>query len=241
MNHPKLRIAFIALLVCALLPTASAQLVVQTPIDTNFGTGWDGIMFDVEATVDLRLTDIETFLFPGTRTIEVWVQNIYGGFDGDETSRENWTLVGSKTLTVGTAQQLVSLGIPMDIDIPAGLSRGIYITGIPSAPGSSVPYTAGFNPGGTRAQNGDLRITGRDRCHVPLLDTDLWWHLFRRHDAPLQRTHSLLARTRRALRRAHHPRDPGHLGDGHRLRHRGERAPEHSRLRPRSLSGDSGF
>ena len=141
------------LLAAALAPQASAG----TPdsLTTMFASnnGLDGNMFNVTAIEDLQIVSFDCNFDAGAVTIEVYT--CPGGYQGNETNPGAWTLVGSGP-TTGAGQDLPTpLPFGVDIQIPAGQTMGIYITG---ATGAGINYTNGSALGAIAAQNADLSI-----------------------------------------------------------------------------------
>ena len=112
---------------------------VSHPID--FGTGDAGIMFDVtnQSGNALTLTQFGPSIDMGTWPMEVYYTTNTGSFSGLENNASAWTLAG--TQIVMSTSSAVGTPIPgFGITIPAGQTRGIYIT---SSSGAPMNYTNG--------------------------------------------------------------------------------------------------
>ncbi len=128
---------------------------VSHPIDFNNGN--DGIMFDLENLGDepMFITEFGPSLDAGTWTIQVYVTTSASSWQGNENSPGAWTFAG--TQTVNSATPFGSTAVPgFGISIPAGTSRGIYMTAIS---GSPLNYT-GLGVGIARQyDDGMLRVS----------------------------------------------------------------------------------
>lgn len=125
---------------------------VNHPID--FNSGQAGIMFDVTnlGANTMTLTQFGPSIDAGTWPMEVYYTTNTGSFSGLENSPGEWTLAG--TQVVMSSSPAVPTAIPgFGITIPAGQTRGIYLT---SSSGGPVNFTTGtrqFNDGTLRVSS----------------------------------------------------------------------------------------
>ncbi|MBK6994679.1 MAG: T9SS type A sorting domain-containing protein [Lewinellaceae bacterium] len=124
---------------------------VNQPVD--FNNGQAGIMFDVSnlSSSILTLTEFGPSLDTGIWPIEIYYTTNLGSLSGLENLPIAWTLAGKHTVTsTGPA-----IGTPISgfaITIPAGETRGIYIT---SSTGVPINFTDGIRQTG----DGILRVS----------------------------------------------------------------------------------
>jgi len=124
---------------------------VNHPIDFNNGNA--GIMFDVTnlGTNTMTLTQFGPSLDMGTWPMEVYFTTNVGSFSGSENNAGAWTLAG--TQGVMSTSPASGTAIPgFGITIPAGQTRGIYIT---SSTGAPMNYTDGTR----QVSDGTLRVS----------------------------------------------------------------------------------
>ena len=112
---------------------------VNHPIDFNNGSA--GIMFDItnQGSNTLTITQFGPSIDAGTWPMEVYYTTNTGSFSGLENNPGAWTMAGSQLVMSTTPA--VGTAIPgFGITIPAGQTRGIYIT---SSSGIPINYTDG--------------------------------------------------------------------------------------------------
>lgn len=117
----------------------------------NFNSGAAGIMFNVTnlSSNPMTLTQFGPSLNPGTSTMEVYYTTNTISFVGQENNPAAWTFAGSQIVMSTSAA--AGTAIPgFGITIPAGQTRGIYLT---STSGSPLNFT---NPGNAF---GDANLT----------------------------------------------------------------------------------
>lgn len=135
-------------------PTGTSGQV-SHPLDFNNGN--DGIMFDVKNLSDepMTLTEFGPSLDAGSWTMQVYYTTVDNTWQGNEINPAAWTLAG--TQVVNSATPFNSTAVPgFGITIPAGASRGIYLTAIA---GSPLNYT-GLGVGIQRSyDDGMLRVS----------------------------------------------------------------------------------
>ncbi len=116
-------------------------------------TGQAGIMFDVtnQGGNVMTLTQFGPALFPGTWPMKVYYTTNTGSFLGAENNPAAWTLAGTQVVTSFSAA--LPTAIPgFGITIPAGQTRGIYVT---SSTGVPMRYTDGTR----QASDGTLLVS----------------------------------------------------------------------------------
>ncbi|MDO8367766.1 MAG: hypothetical protein Q7T20_13275, partial [Saprospiraceae bacterium] len=134
---------------CMSLSNQSGQ--VNHPIDFNGGQA--GIMFDVTnlSSNTMTLTEFGPSLDFGNWPMEVYFTTNVGSFLGFENNPLAWTLAGKNVISsLGSAN-----GTPISgfgISIPAGQTRGIYIT---SSTGAPINFTNGVR----QMSDGNLRVS----------------------------------------------------------------------------------
>lgn len=124
---------------------------VNHPIDFNNGNA--GIMFDLTnlGNSPITVSNFGPSLDLGTWTMEVYYTNNLISFNGVENNPSAWTLAGSQV--VMPTSTAVGTPIPgFGITIPAGQTRGIYIT---SNSGAPMNYTAVSR----QVSDGTLRVS----------------------------------------------------------------------------------
>jgi len=124
---------------------------VNHPIDFNNGTA--GIMFDVtnQGTNPLTITQFGPSINAGTHHVEVYYTTNTGSFSGLENNPGAWTLAGTQVIMSTTPA--AGTAVPgFGITIPAGQTRGIYLT-INS--GGLINYTNGNR----QVSDGTLRVS----------------------------------------------------------------------------------
>ncbi|MCC7467004.1 MAG: hypothetical protein IT261_12080, partial [Saprospiraceae bacterium] len=139
---------------------AGANGQVSHPIDyfpANLGNS--GIMFDVTnlGSTPLTITQFGPSLDVGTYNMEVYY-TIANGFSGQENDPDNWILAGSTIVTSTNA----AVGTPIQgfgITIPAGQTRGIYLT---STTGMPLNYTNAVR----QISDGTLRVSSNPGAGV---------------------------------------------------------------------------
>jgi hypothetical protein len=112
---------------------------VITPIDFNDGQA--GVMFDLVnlGSTPITITQFGPSLDAGTWPIEVYVTTAATTWQGNQNNAGAWTIAGAINVTSTTPSS--GTAVPgFGITIPAGQSRGIYIT---SSTGSPINYTTG--------------------------------------------------------------------------------------------------
>ncbi|HAD11135.1 MAG TPA: hypothetical protein DCF33_01730 [Saprospirales bacterium] len=127
---------------------------VNHPIDfapANLGNA--GIMFDVTnlGSTPLTITQFGPSLDVGTFTMEVYYTQANGSFNGVQNNPAAWTLAGSALVTSISSAS----GTPVPgfgITIPAGETRGIYLT---STTGAPLNYTDAVR----QVNDGTLRVS----------------------------------------------------------------------------------
>lgn len=124
---------------------------VTHPID--FNNGQAGIMFDVTnlGANTMTITQFGPSIDAGAWPMEVYYTTNTGSFSGLENTPGAWTLAG--TQLVMSATPAVGTPIPgFGITIPAGQTRGIYLT---SSTGVPINYTDGTR----QFSDGNLRVS----------------------------------------------------------------------------------
>ena len=151
------------LFVCLLLllgSTLQAQYELQRPV-AGATPAWSSLMFNVEAAADdLRITSIDTYFNVGTWDVEVWRVTDNTSWLGKEADQTAWTFCGSNTITVSAGAQSVPTGIPLDIEVAAGETVGLYINvNDPNgAISQRVRYNSGSNQFGVAASTSHLSL-----------------------------------------------------------------------------------
>ena len=123
------------LVIAIVLPVAAmAQTVTTPPWLTN---GNNGLMFDVQATNDLTVTNITDAVLsanPGGSTFELYSRP--GTYVGNAASSAGWELISTGSATATGANRL---SFTLNAAIPAGQTRAFYLRGV----NASVGYVNG--------------------------------------------------------------------------------------------------
>lgn len=138
-------------LLCLLIGTISSVILAQSgSLTTTFagGNGFNGNMFDLEATACLTLTGFDVNVEPGSQTIEIYYRT--GGYAGFESNAGAWTLLGSANVTGNGAGVATSVAVG-GLTLQPGVIYGLYVT----TTGGNMTYTNGA----TVYDNGALRLT----------------------------------------------------------------------------------
>lgn len=134
--------------------SAGANGTVNHPIDFAVGNlGNAGIMFDVTnlGSTPLTITQFGPSLDPGTYNMEVYYTIGNTSFSGLESDPSSWILAGNALVT--STNSAVGTPVPgLGITIPAGETRGIYLT---STTGSPLNYTNAVR----QVNDGTLRVS----------------------------------------------------------------------------------
>lgn len=164
------------LVVVALLFAASltpAQFSLTTTFASN--NGQSGNQFDVVGINTCTITSMDVNIDPGSLDMEVWVVTGGGSKVGLENNAAAWTLVGSATGVVSNGTNVATpLPIALSINIPGGLSQGIYVT---VTNGTGINYTNGVTPQGVLVSDPNMQIlegTGHSYPFASLFNPRNW-------------------------------------------------------------------
>ncbi len=134
----------LTLALVAMLSVAASAQILTLQSTLQGGNGQKGNMFNVNniSAGPITVTSLDqNFLAAGTSTMEIYTKA--GSYAGSETLAANWTLVGSVAGVVhGGAGIAVPIPMTLNVTIPAGTTRGFYVT-CTAAAATNVAYTNG--------------------------------------------------------------------------------------------------
>lgn len=100
------------------------------------GNGLGGVMFDVVAQRDVRITGFDTNL-SGAEDHNVLVYTKVGTYAGFEQDAAAWTLLGASSVTSAGSDVATPLPIPIEVEVLAGERAAFYL----STMGTSLRYS----------------------------------------------------------------------------------------------------
>jgi hypothetical protein len=134
-------------------PVAPAQPgILATTFLSNAGQA--GNMFDLVAARDVTITAFDVHIQPGAWDLEIWTTP--GSARGKEATPSSWTLVGQAPGVLSAGPNLPTpCPIPVGVCIPAGATRGFYVT---VTNGLGMNYTTTTMPGSVVASDANLSV-----------------------------------------------------------------------------------
>jgi len=135
------------------------------PLPTFYAedNGQDGIMFDINAIVDVTVTGFD-FNMGAATPYDMEIYYKAGTHVGFEMTPGAWTLAGTALGVVGAgANVATAIPIVLNVAIPSGQTYAFYITDMGTA--ANLDYTNGTGVGAVAATDGNITIfegTGKD-------------------------------------------------------------------------------
>ncbi len=118
------------------------------------GNSSNGNMFDVFTTNAITINSVDVIITSAvTTTVEVWYRP--GTFVGFETSNAGWIPAGTGTVLGAGVGNPVPFNVPLNINLAANSTYGLYIT---ANGGGLFSYTNGAAVGNLISQNADLSV-----------------------------------------------------------------------------------
>lgn len=155
---------------------ADAATFCATSLTTQYNTartGLDGIMFDVTATNNATITGIDVNLLTGF-THDVSVYWKVGTHTTSVTNASAWTLEATAANVTSLGDGVATpLAVPINIQIQAGQTIGLYITASDSDPGDSfgIGFVAGTALGAVATSDTNLEILNGQGVTYPFTQT----------------------------------------------------------------------
>lgn len=161
-------LSFIFLLSVILVATVSKGFAQCAPLTTMYGenNGQDGIMFDIQAIVDVTVTGFDNNYDDLVTPYEIEIYYRPGTHVGFENSAVGWTLIGDNIgagFNSAGADMPTSIPIVLNQPILAGQTGAFYITEIGNGPNTA--YTDGTLVGALSSTDGNINIfegTGKE-------------------------------------------------------------------------------
>ena len=135
------------------------------PLTTFYAedNGQDGIMFDINAIVDVTVTGFD-FNMGAATPYDMEIYYKAGTHVGFEMTPGAWTLAGTALGVVGAgANVATAIPIVLNVAIPSGQTYAFYITDMGTA--ANLDYTNGTGVGAVAATDGNITIfegTGKE-------------------------------------------------------------------------------